>query len=242
MWVTLEYIKTATTYRQLFNVHSARGLYDVDDIEINGVIHNYLNGNIDEQNNGFRKIIEIDFPPTTSERERRFLAQWFCSQNKRIYYYQSATFYLNVVAADDSLVSEWLDDIEYGRRFTARFKSALVYHDFSITDALAEELMYFKAQVLITGTLASPQTFTTGTAPLDVMENLEPWPTFDDATDTFHVELSKYQERGMSIVKDSVAEVGGNLTFQAALDDVGKDNDSSGNNYADVTIYLQAIP
>lgn len=145
-------------------------------------------------------------------------------------------------SSPEGFSTEWLYGYERAKRFILRLEDQFVYRAWPV--GLAEtEIMYLKNQVRFEGTEDSPETFTTGSGKLATMETGAAYPTFDDANWVFHVSVNgaKYQEANISIVKDSVQVVAGNLQFQAYFGYQGNPA-TDGNYYGDVAIILQEIP
>lgn len=100
--------------------------------------------------------------------------------------------------------------------------------------------MYFLDDVEVTGTEASPETFTTNVGKLAVMSTGAPWPTFNASTHKFSVHPHGKQDARISLV-NTPSVSGGNLTFQLAISDYGNPKPSDSKFYARITIFLQAI-
>lgn len=242
MAYTLEYYSGGNWYSSSVAVLSIRGFTEPDEIQQVRVVHDLLNGNKTEQCIGFQKVIEIRFAATLTPLQRRYLADFILAERKQIYD-SDTTLVSELVPEDEALVSEWLESVEHGRKFTARFIDPVVRHVWETGGPLADELMYCKLKVQITGTQASPETLTTNSGKLTTMETGEAWPTLNDTTHVHHVSVNgaPYQERIVNLIKDSISIVSGNLTCQVALADMGKDA-SDGNDYIDFVLYLQEKP
>lgn len=145
-------------------------------------------------------------------------------------------------SSPEGFSTEWLYGYENAKRFILRLEDQFVYRVWP-TGLVETEIMYLKNQVQFEGTEASPETFTTGSGKLALMETGLPYPSFDDANWVFHVSVNgaKYQEANISIVKDSVQVVAGNLQFQAYFGYQGNAA-TDGNYWGDVAIILQEIP
>lgn len=213
------------------------GLYEPDEFEIVGVVHHYLDGSIEEQILGGRKVLELDVVPTIDPLERRFLAKFILSDAKTLLYrdYSSA-----VINDNDNLISEWLESCEYGRRFTMRLKEDHIHHKFTAGNVSGDSL-YFKREVEITGTEAVPQELTTNTAPLSVMQNGDAWPVFDDTDNDHLVVLTENNcQATFGIVKGSISITGGNLHCHVFVSDYGAPA-SDGKYYCAFAIFLQPL-
>lgn len=207
-----------------------------DQIQKVGVVHDLLDGSILEQVRGFHKVISPTVSANATAAERRFLAKFIVSDDKTLKYGN----YVSGVVCDEDLASEWLEDCEYGREFTFRLVDHHVYQswDDGIT---GEDLIYISDVIEITGTPDSPQILTTGTAPIAKMANGDDWPGFEDSTHVFLPSPVGFDGTWYGIVKASVVETGGNLSFQIFHSDTGNPA-SDGKFWAAVAILVQARP
>jgi hypothetical protein len=238
--VTLAYTYSGTTYSQAFDLLALKGMDEPDSLKRNAVVHEYLDGSMEEQIDGFFKSpITLSFNPTNSAYRRRFLVNWLIAERKWVVY----GTYISEGVTDVELISQWIADIEHGRTFQVNLYDTHKYYDWQDEPAEADDLMYLKRNVKITGTSTSPQTFTTGTAPLDnPMDNTENWPAFSSTTHVPHVILTPTNDCqfvpclvGLSTI------VAGNVTFQAFVADMQVPS-ADGFFYVDVMIMLQAKP
>lgn len=147
----------------------------------------------------------------------------------------------DAILTPEEFRNEWLFGYRHAQHFILRVTESTIHIAWPVA-VEADELMYVKNQVAITGTEASPETFTTNVGKLATMQTVAPFPTFNDATHVFHVNINgtKYQSADIAVVKNSIAEVGGNIQFQAYVN-YGGNPASGGNYYMDVAIFLQAI-
>lgn len=215
----LQYDQGGISYSRTFETLVVKGMSEPDKLKKVGIIHDLLSGETQEQIQGFQKRIKIGFRPPFVPTTTRFLTKWFLATRKRILY---GTL-LSEGVTDETLVSSWLYDLEYGRSFEVDFYDEHVYRRWEDTGAIAETLMYFKRDVKIEGTEASPETFTTNSGKLALMQNGLPFPSFSDSTHDFLVALNaeKNCQATFAVVKGSVSVVTGNLTFQAFASDYG---------------------
>jgi hypothetical protein len=237
----LFYIESGIIYSQTIGLLSFRGMLNPDHLRKIGLIHELLDGSITPQIRGFNKIIEPKVSTNTSEIQRRFLANWISSDDKSIAYgIGTVNPYVSEVVNDKDLVSDWLYDLEYGREFSLELVDTHVYKHWE-DGITSDDLMYLKRDVQITGTVAVPETLVTGSNPLSVMENGNPWPSFSSVTHDFLVAVNadKGCEASFGIVKGSVAVVAGNLMFDIFVSDFGQAA-PDGKYYACIAIFLQA--
>ena len=243
MQAILSYDQSGVTYSDTFTLLAIKGMDEPDSIRKNAVIHEYLDGSITEQVDGFFKSpITMVFKPTTTQLERRFLVSWYLAAAKRVIY----GTYISEGTTDETLISEWLYECEHNRSFEVKLWDEHKYYDWQDIGAQADALMYCKLNVKITGTSDSPQTFTTGTPPLDnPMETgtTDNWPVFSSATHVANVILQPNTscEFIPCRVGNPTITTGGNVQFQAFVSDMQVPA-SDGFYYMDVTILLQAKP
>lgn len=237
MDATFIYTANGVTKQRTITIFAIRGMDEPDDIEKIRVVHDYLNGNIEEQNNGGLKLFSITFSPLISAVDRRFLSAFFLSSNKTVVY---GAFISQVVNNDIALISEWLNNIELGRQFTVYFTDTHVYHSFE-TGGVETDDMYHKLMVKFEGTSDAPETFTTNSGKLALMENGLSFPSFSDATHTFSVIMvpNKKSQFSISIVTNASVSAG-NLTWQAFVSDNQLPSPIDGFFWVDIAIFLQA--
>ena len=237
MDITLQYSQSGTSYSQAFGASALVGVDEPDRLHKVGVVHAMLDGTLSEQIAGFRKEpITLKLQPSYTAVQRRFLVKWLLATTKRVIYGN----YVSEGVTDEALVSNWLYDLEYGRAFDVQIYDEHVYHAWD-DGVIVEDLMYLKRQVEVIGTLASPETFTTNTGKLVVMQNADAFPSFNSSTHDFLIVVNgdKQCEASFSIVKDSVSVVAGNLTWQMFISDFGQPAADS-KYYASIAIFLQA--
>jgi hypothetical protein len=208
-----------------------------DDLELVGVSHKYLDGSSDEQIQGFRKTVTVTVPPLTTATDRRFMAKFILADVKALEY---GNFVSQVVNVDEQMSSRWVNDCEQGRMFILRFTDVHVYHAWD-DGVISDDLMYLKRDVEITGTVTTPQTLTTNSDALVVMENGNPFPSFNASTHDFLIAVNaeKGCEASFGVVKGSVSVIAGNLTFDIFVSDFGQ-TAADGKYYCSIAIFLQA--
>jgi hypothetical protein len=234
--VILSYTDSGVSYSLALAVLSMRGLDEPDELRLVGIQHKYLDGSGEDQIQGFQKVITLDFGVVSSPVARRFLAGFVQSEDKVVIYGNLVSRVIN----DSNLASQWVNDLEVGRRFILRLVDEFCYQSWS--DGISgEDLMYFKAKVQIDGTAASPETFTTGSGKLSTMETGAVWPAFSSVTHKFHVSVdgSKYCQAVFALV-DKATVSSGHVTFQLYVSDFGNPA-ADGKYYVDIAIFLQAI-
>ena len=236
MDVILFYTANGFTYSRTIELLSIRGVDEPDHLRKVGVLHDYLNGGLGEQTIGFNKLITAQVRAITDELDRRFMVNWICSETKVLRYGN----YISSVVSDEDLQSEWLYDCEHCREFTLELIDSHVYTQWD-DGVLTDDLMYLKRDVEITGTVASPETLTTNSGKLVLMENGNAFPAFNSTTHDFFIAVNadKGCEASFGIVKASVTVSSGNLTWQMFVSDFGQAA-ADGKYYASIAVFLQA--
>jgi len=176
------------------------------------VVHEMLDGSVFEQIRGFNKIIEPRISPNTTPAQRRFLANWITSDDKIIAYgIGSSNVYISQVIHDKDLVSDWLDDCEYGREFNLELVDTHLYTQWD--DGTLEDNVIIKHDILLIGTSASPETFTTGSDKLTLDDAGKAFPSFNDTAYSYGIiaMMANGSQATMHSTKPTVSA--GNLTF-----------------------------
>jgi hypothetical protein len=231
---TFIYTASGIIYSRTIELLSFRGMDEPDQLEKVGVVHECLDGSIVEQILGFRKIITATVRPITSALDRRFLVKFFLSNDRTIKYGN----YISGVVCDEEMLAEWIEDCEHGREFTFRLTDTHVYHSWS-DGVTGDDLLYMSAEIEITGTEETPQTLTTGQAPIEHMANGSDWPAFNDDTYDFVPIPVARDGTFYGVVKASIAETAGSLSFQIFHSDTGNPA-SDGKFYCVIALFLQA--
>ena len=239
MDIVLVYQEGGLTYSNAFYDVTVVGLNEPDRLRKNAVVHEYLDGGIGEQTDGFfKEPIELSFDPPLTALERRFLSDWFLASRKWV----SSGNYLSEGITQQELLSEWLYDCETNRQFTIQLFDTHKYYEFQDVGPIADEDMYCRLNVLITGTSLAPQTFVTGTAPIALMETGEAWPVFSDATHVHKVVLTPNSScQFIPCLVANATVVAGNVVFQAFVSDM-QSPASDGSFYVDIQVFLQERP
>lgn len=230
----LFYTLSGLTYSRTIELLKPRGMDEPDHLEKIGVVHDLLDGSLPEQVLGFRKIIEATVRANTTPLDRRFLAIFIVAESKALVYGD----YVSNVVHDEELVSQWLEDCELCREFTLELVDSHVYTAWS-DGTIADTDMYYTAIVEITGTLASPQTFTTNVTPLatDIWGNS--FPAFSGSVHKASVlAIAAAYSQFVYCQIGEVTVSGGNLTWQGFASDFGTPADD-GKYYVKFTISVQ---
>jgi hypothetical protein len=201
-----------------------------DDFEAVGTLHKYLDGSQEREILGGNKHITLVVAPLATAVDRRFMVSWLLASQRLVQY---GSIISGVEDEDPKLVSQWVKDCELQRMFTLRLVDTHLYHawDDGIT---IDADMYYTAIVEITGTSASPQTFTTGSAPLLVDVSGNPFPNFTGkVVSVLGVAMAYSQFAYCQIGEASV--VGGNAVWVGYRQD-GAVPDDSGKYWIKFTI------
>jgi hypothetical protein len=184
----LQYDKSGLTYTDIFSTLAVKGLDAPDRLIKIGVVHDELNGNLEQQIRGFRREISITLKPGLSSTQTRFLEHWFDAETKRIIY---GGIINTEGITDKELASQWLYECEHNREFEIKFFDSTVYALWEDVLRQGDELIYIKNNVVISqdSTEAAPESFITNTGKLAVMENGEAFPLFNSVTHSFFVEV-----------------------------------------------------
>jgi hypothetical protein len=168
--------------------------------------------------------------------DRAFVSDFILGDLKSVEFSDQAD---DVVLENEEYTTEWLQDIELGRRFALDLLGAVLYETWP-SNATETETMYLKSNVEVVGTEASPESFTTNIGKLATDDTGNPYPSFSAASHVFEVNVVSRQE-AMVHRTGNVTVSGGNLVFSLAVQDGGKPS-SDGKFYCDISITLQAKP
>jgi hypothetical protein len=235
--VTLLYTESGLTYSKTFEALSFKGIDEPDRLRLNAITHDYLNGNLDQQVDGFfKEPIEITFNPTMDDLSMRFLTSWFIASVKLFVY----GAYISQGKTDETLISEWLYDCEHNRAFTVKFWDEHKFYEWQ--DGIsAEGDMYIKLAVEMSqdATEASPESFTTNSGKLVLMENGESFPSFNSVTHDFYISILASSGSGAIYPVGSSTVSAGDLTF-STFPESGYVTSSDGKLWANFAIYAVA--
>jgi hypothetical protein len=236
MNATLTYIKNGTTRSRQIDILAVKGSSTPDSVRIVAANHEYLDGSAERQVLGFNKRIAVDFGVLVDKDDRAFVSDFILGDTKCVEFSDQAD---DVVLESEEYATRWLQEIELGRRFTLELLGSVLYRNWG-RKATETEIMYLKSNVKIEGTETNPETFTTNVGKLATDDTGKSYPVFSDVTHVFLVALNaeKNCQATFAMVKDSVAVVAGNLTFQAFVSDYGSAA-ADGFYYASIAIFLQ---
>lgn len=234
--LTLKYVEGSTTRSRNVNVLAVKGLTTPDMSERVGTVHQYLDGNSEQEVLGFKKVIMVDFGVVSSREDKAFVGA-FLTANKC--YVATGDYEDEVVAASEEFVDEWLEDVELGKRFVPIFKTVGKFKRWS-KKPTETEIMYLKSNVEVVGTESNPEQFETNVGKLLTDDTGNPFPTFNASTHVHEVAVHSRQEAIVHRI-DTPTVVGGNLRFKLAVQDAGKPS-ADGKFYCDISITLQVRP
>lgn len=235
MDVTLEYKQDGTTYSMVLDALSIKGITAPEDWELYCFQDTFLDGTIDEQILGFHRRISIGLFPLMDSASRSFVLG-FIKGSQRYVQYDGERIEVSPLEVE-GLQAEESAQVYFATKYTLRLIERQLLKALP-SDVSEVDPVYIKLKVEVTGTLASPETFTTNSGKLSTQESGSAYPTFDSSTYVYSVVGKDYQEATISLIgKPTVS--GSNLTFQLAISDMGKPS-SDGKFYTDILILRQA--
>lgn len=237
--VSLKYTVGVTDYTRSYNLLALKGFNFPDAVQFfPGINRTMLDGSLQRRNIGMRRAITCDFGVLQDSDDAAFLMNFLNAESASITY--SSVEIAVVPFIPDGFENQWLDDCELGRRFIGQFLETVIneaWPDFIPTPSTAH-VAYIKYNVEVTGTPASPETFTTNSGKLATMQNGSPYPTIDLGTYTVDVQIQSLQDCQITVVKGSLAQAGSDITFQLQRSDAGIPA-SDGKYYATITLIIQ---
>jgi hypothetical protein len=82
--ITLQYTASGSEFTRIYEVAYLKGFDDPDEFQIFGVQNRYLNGSIDEQILGFRRVITVDFGVLQDYTDKEFLSRFIANPDREI--------------------------------------------------------------------------------------------------------------------------------------------------------------
>jgi hypothetical protein len=235
----LKYLDSGTLYTQSLEVINIRGLTTPYKWElVPKIINEFSDGHKETQYKGFRRIIGVELAPVHDYED--FIRKFLKADSKSLTYNLDSvvTDSGNLTFDEGELENAWADDYRNTELFTFELKEDAIRTVWP-SSPVDNMTGCIKAKVKIEGTQTSPETFTTNVGKLLTMQNGQSYPTISLLSYNPSVLLSEYQAATVNRVGD-IAQSGGNITFQLAVDDIGNPSDD-GYYYADIVIVLQAI-
>ncbi|HEY4611502.1 MAG TPA: hypothetical protein VII11_00795 [Bacteroidota bacterium] len=116
-------------------VNAVRAVSEPDEFELfPGIQHHYLDGVVEEQTKGFRRVITVDFGVIQNPAQRMYLLYFLLDSARAIDYDDGAgNEELDIAVALDNpsgYANEWLDDVQFGKRYVLRLRERSVRQQF----------------------------------------------------------------------------------------------------------------
>lgn len=248
--ITLKYNEGGTDYSRYFgSVLSVNGFKPSDHhVVFPQLRQEFLDGTVRAKKAGFRRVFTIDMIVTDAD-DLLYIGSFLNAEAQYVslFTYDSTNEAdVRVVATNDSeYSSEWIDGVELGRKVRLVLEEAAIRQTYPIgtvpTPALDNATMWFKKRIQITGTPTSPQTLTFGTGVLATDESGGSFPTVDNGTEIYRVEVdaAPYQEGKVYLASTPSINGSDYVTFTIAHSEAGNAY-SDGNYYADITLWKKA--
>jgi hypothetical protein len=244
--ITLKYVNSGVTYSRAFSALLVKGFKPGDGHVVFPAQYTvHLNGNLRKKQAGFRRVFDIDLGVLTSDDDLTAAAEWLASENQYLTFTYGSTTEtdLRVVDRHPDYESEWLNNVEIGRRVVIRCEEAAIRSTYpsGSSPTPPTETMYFKKGVAITGTPSSPQTLTFGSGALAATESAGAFPTVNGAIQVYAIEVEGEQDAHCYKVKGSESINGsGYVTFTAAHSQGGNAHTDDAF-YATIKLTVQTI-
>jgi hypothetical protein len=244
---TLKYIDYSNvTKQQTFNILSAKGFDEPDQVQLFPPIQNKkLDGTIDEQIKGFRRVITMDLGVVASSVDRKTVNEFLESQTKSIIYQGSQ------VEAEEVFVNlqdisgyenRWLYDCSLAKYYTLQVLESRIRQTWPVIFPPSDNMIgYTINHVKIVGTQTSPEAFQTNSGKLQYNYGTTPFPTMSLTSYIITVVCNgtPYQDAKINQV-GTITQAGSNVSFYLAVSDTGNPS-GDGFFYADITFLMQTI-
>ncbi len=243
---TFKYVDSASAIQsRSIQVLSVRGFEEPDFVAfVPPIQNNFVDGSLETQFKGFRRVITFDCGVLSSATDRGFVLNFLTANVRSITYQAAAIGIEEIIVSHDSgfeYNNSWVNDFIGGKQFILYVvENAIRTTWTNYTPAAETEIMYVKLKVKVVGTQASPETFQTNSGKLAVMENGSVFPAISLLTwvATVVANGAKYQDAGINQV-GNISNIGTDLSFQLAVSDAGTAS-GDGFYYADIIFLLQA--
>lgn len=115
-----------------FNVNAVRGLDDPDEFAFFPALqHNYLDGTIEDQIKGFRRIITIDFGVIADRNDRIAILNFILDNGRKLSYGSPAKEVFVMLDDPSGFSNNWLDSSALGRHFVLKLKEKTINQEFT---------------------------------------------------------------------------------------------------------------
>ena len=176
--LTLAYTTGGTTYERDMSVLSHHSIDAPDEWQRIAVLHEHLNGSLSEDANGARLVLALDFGVVRSEIDKQFLFDFLLAMTREVR--RSGKVFLPMMENPRTFTNEWLRIFKRSPRYKLRLVNSVVTKTFGLRPQEGE-VPYIKLNVVVTGTLDSPELFTTNVGKLLTDQTGQSYPTFSDA-------------------------------------------------------------
>ena len=210
--------------------------------------NNFVDGTIETQFQGFRRVITFDCGVLSSRADRLFV-QRFLTANTRSVSYQAADIGIEeIIVSHDynhngtafEYDDTWINDSSLGKQFILYLVENAIRNVWSsYTPASGVDYIYIAYKIKVTGTQASPQTFQTNAGTLTLDATGKVFPAMSLLTWAVTIAFSPYQDGKINRV-GAITNVGTDISFQLAISDGGAPS-GDGFFYTDIIIGLEAI-
>jgi len=219
---------------------AVRGLDEPDIIELVPPLQLYAaDGHILEYIKGFRRCPFVTLGVLQEEADRTFILNFLQANDRWIYFGTGVASVYCVLLDPEGFANEWKHDTSIMRYYDIQLLENVTYTVWpELVEPTADELLYIKSKVEITGTEASPQTFTTNAGALATDDTGNPYPAINLAAYAVTVILTEHQDSLVNRISD-ITQSGTDIAFTVAHSDVGNAY-SDGKWYATISIALQA--
>jgi hypothetical protein len=241
---TFKYMDSlGVVHGQSFDVLAIHGMDDPDRVRfVPAILYDTLDGGKETAFKGFQKIITVELRALNTNED--YLRAFLQAGAKSITYQGS-----NLVSEENQVVyesaeyeNEWFDDFKLAKKYIIELVESTIRHVWAVRTQPADTMIgALKLKVPITGTLASPETFTTNAGKLLLTEDGLPFPVMSLLSYDITVRSNGtlYQDSKISQVGD-VSQSGDNITFQLATSDIGSEA-VGGGFFSDIVILMQPI-
>ena len=251
--VVFKYVDSfgATQSRSLQAI-SVRGFDDPDLVQfVPPVQNNLVDGTIETQFKGFRRVITFDCGVLSSATDRKFVLSWGNANTRSIVYVSPDLGSEEIIVTPDynhgatafEYNNNWINDFVGGKQFIIQVvENAIRNTWYNYVPASGVDIIYIAKKIKITGTQASPQTFQTNSGVLATDATGQVFPAMSLTSWAISVICNgvPYQETQINQVGD-VSNVGTDISFQLAVSDAGSPS-GDGFFYTDLLICLEAKP
>jgi hypothetical protein len=238
--ITFRYRSGVTNYSRTFNTLSIKGLTQPDKVLLWPPLRFRMSdGSMSTEFRGFRRVITATLGVLQEDADRTFILNFLQANDRWIYFGTGVASIYCVLLDPEGFANEWKYDTSIMRYYDIRLLENVTYTVWpELVEPTADELLYIKSKVEITGTEASPQTFTTNAGALATDDTGNPYPAINLAAYAVTVILTEHQDSLVNRISD-ITQSGTDIAFTVAHSDVGNAY-SDGKWYATIAIGLQA--